>query len=268
MGIRPMLYTVFASKAPATVVGWIWKAAIVLTLQTVLHRGSDHPLAGIREARGSEDMTNGDRRVAGGVAVMFGGRCIGYLVLLLITAAVSRNVEGEWQISAAQRATLLAGLALIPAFAFKDVVVSFCGLTQDLVGHSDSPGLRVHAIAAFLVVCITTALSSILPAKGESRPPLQSQFYFLLRAMAGPSMGFGAAYAINLVLKDGAGCRRALVDGRFPAHLRPLYDMLDVDRSSSPFFTDRSSTRPIQAQIEFLVLDYCLSCGLDLGRTF
>lgn len=197
MGILPQLYSVFASKAPATVVGWIWKAALVLTLQAVLHRGSGPFRAGIREARSSEDMGDGDKHALGGILVMVLGRYMVFLLLLLVTVVISRRVE-ESQMTATRRTTLLAGLALIPAWAFKDVVVSFIGaFSGDFVGH--------QLVMGSFVVCVATALSSVLPTKDESRSSPQGRFSFSVLATAGACMGLGVAYAINLVFKDRAG---------------------------------------------------------------
>lgn len=216
--LHMQLRGLFVHQAPCTILGWVWKAALVLTLEMMLRsrRLRQSFQGAMQEPRNTDDVRVIDVDKRGpGMLWMFFVRLIVYILLLLATAFLARHMGVDTNIarrpwmepdevpvpSTLRSHMTLVALAILPAWAFKDVVASFLS-SVDLwwmrnLDVKDGPG-KYSSIWPASVMAASCVVVALLPTARTG---------FLQRNVLGrmpDSIALGVAYSTNMLFKEWA----------------------------------------------------------------
>lgn len=208
--LRQHLVALYVDKAPATVIGWIWKAVLVLSLKVMFiphfyARGGDQE--SIREARTAAAL-DGDSTPSRDRFLFPLMHFATYTFILLVSLRISEKAEQAAAVAskagrpkhAFRLKVVVLGMALLPAWAFKDVVAAVMTAASGHLGGF---------LPALLILIFASVASIVLPSQSDVKAG--GNICIEIGARASGSMGLGVAFACNDVVKYFAGDRWGFV---------------------------------------------------------
>lgn len=190
------------SKSVVVVTGFMLKTAISLTLLSVLlNRGTARKKEGTGDANASTD-TNG-KTVDPGAADM-AVHFITFLVLLATSIFLSQFVKKSKLFFEDTKKLYVLGLALIPAWAWKDFVSHLITvatnhrLAEDESLHKAPPVFNM--ILALVVIIVSASLQTVAEMATKSADD-ESSLVFLIASTVKQCLGLGAGFSVNNIFK-------------------------------------------------------------------
>jgi len=184
--LKVQMKSLYCLKAPATILGVLWKAGLTLSIKVCVGT--------IMKSLYGPDAKRSIEADLGPQLMEFRIECIQYVGFVLLSPLLIRQLKQVHVNSiGAQITLLLAALAFLPPWGFKDVVAAFIPMCDALMIDFD-------VIWAVVVMMYAIAASMLLPTPKEG----DSYFHSCLSVM-GTTTSLGVAYAFNQIIVQIAG---------------------------------------------------------------
>jgi hypothetical protein len=189
--IKAQVQTLFALKAPSTVIGLFWKDAICCAMMFLLLGSGDVPIITDSTYYEYPDRFQNDLEST----VYRFSNASSFVCLLLILAPLLRVAESTVGLNES-RILIIAGFHLTPVWSFK-------GMVQDVLTNLDKyvgSSVLEESLYALAILVICSAFAMAAPAFQGGLP-----YCLAVIALGAASMNAGVAYSFNNVSKAAAG---------------------------------------------------------------
>jgi len=199
-----LLRDMLAAKSSTVISGWMLKKGLVLTMFAVFLDGKITV----------EPEGTGDTPTQAPIQELF-MRLVAFMLLLFSSAFLAQRVNQSPRLTAGMKKTYASGLALIPGWAWKDVVSTLIsGLTGRRLAANDADKVSplFNVFLAMLVACLAAAVQIgseiyVTNAQATGRmasgivPTGEGSYVFCVFSGLRASLALGVGFAVNNIVK-------------------------------------------------------------------